>query len=145
MLKHEIYYQNTQNKNTFNHIDVFFCEQQWCFLLPKKTAVNDNKTRQQIDIVFFSLFVVCQIHLNTFILGTAGKLHLLHDQTITEKEKAASDVSNVNNEVNNKKSGTLNLTDLYLLKQNSMAVYYGWQLVCLIIFIFAAYETLQNV
>lgn len=105
--------------------------------------MNDNKTRQQI--CQFLHFIACQINVNTFVLGSPGKKRLLHDQAIEEKEKVAGDVINSNNEPDNTKTGILNLTDFHLLKQNSMAIYYGWQLVCLIIFIFTAYETMQTV
>lgn len=76
------------------------------------------------------------------ISDTRDTVSALHDQQIEENTLTADDSETSKNEENNKR---LNLTEFYLLKQNSMAIYYGWQLVCLIIFIFTAYETLQSV
>lgn len=76
------------------------------------------------------------------ISDTRDTVSALHDQQIEENILTADDSETSKNEENNKR---LNLTEFYLLKQNSMAIYYGWQIVCLIIFIFTAYETLQSV
>lgn len=74
---------------------------------------------------------------------------MLHDPTIEETEPAAPDDKNdtEENEVEPPiESIPLDATDrFYHIRKNSMAIYYGWQIVCLLIFIFTAYETLQNV
>lgn len=77
--------------------------------------------------------------------GTPTATQILHDQTIEENETTACDPNSPKNEENTTETPEtiLNAPD-FNLKENSMAIYYGWQLVCLIIFIFTTYETLQS-
>lgn len=77
---------------------------------------------------------------------TREPVHVLQDQKIEEKTITADETKAAKNEENNKRpTEALNPTEFYLFKQNSMAIYYGWQIVCLMLVIFTAYETLQSV
>ncbi|XP_031632179.1 thioredoxin domain-containing protein 11 [Contarinia nasturtii] len=105
---------------------------------------NENKNPNQIDINDDKVSVNENDRINISISGTPGTIHTL-DQTIEEKKASDCNTSNIKNEENNSSPKKVSITDFYLLKRNSMAIYYGWQIVCLIIFIFTAYETLQNV
>lgn len=75
--------------------------------------------------------------------GTIETAPTLHDQTIEEN----NDKNNTENEVDHTPTAIpVNAPDRFFqLRKFSMAFYYGWQILCLLIFIFTAYETLQNV
>lgn len=69
---------------------------------------------------------------------------MLHDHTIEETEPTPDQKNDTENEV--EPTDAIDTTDrFYQFRKHSMAIYYGWQIVCLLIFIFTAYETLQTV
>lgn len=104
---------------------------------------NVNDTRQQITLSIDSLS-----NNNKFISfdsGTSETAQILQDQPIEEKEITASDTDNTKNDDDSNNLNPLNTSYFNQIREHSMAIYYGWQLVCLLIFILTAYETLQNV
>lgn len=113
--------------------------------MPNKTSLVLTAQHQiftyKISIVFlFSTFS----NLDTAI----EPVPVLHDPTIEETEPTPDNKNDTEkNEVEPPiESIPLDATDrFYQSRKNSMAIYYGWQIVCLLIFIFTAYETLQNV
>lgn len=106
-----------------------------------KIHVNKRSSNYQFkQIITFNTFSFSF----AFGIGTPEIAQILQDRTIEEKEHTACETDNTKNDDDNIKSNPLNTTHFYQLKESSMAIYYGWQLVCLLIFMFTAYETLQN-
>lgn len=81
----------------------------------------------------------------SFILGASETVQTLQDHKIEEKDNTACDTDTTKNDDDSNNSNPLNATYLNQLKEHSMAIYYGWQIVCLLIFMFTAYEALQTV
>lgn len=78
--------------------------------------------------------------------ATIETAQTLPDHTIEENEIPANDKNDTENDVEQTESIPLDATDKFSnFQKSSMAIYYAWQIVCLLIFIFTAYETLQSV
>lgn len=85
-------------------------------------------------------FVIC-------IQGTIEAAQTLHDHTIEETETTANDKTDTENDVDQPNPIPIDApTDRFSqFRKNSMAIYYAWQFICLLVFIFTVYETLQTV
>lgn len=99
-------------------------------------SIYTRQHRVSASVLFAVACIILIFHRET---GTIEAAQTLHDHTIEE--------NHTKNEVDHTQTANpLNAPDrFYHIRKYSMALYYCWQVVCVLIFIFTAYETLQTV